>query len=102
MGLHRTDLRHRRRQPVGIHAVAGFNLIDRGRVDEGLENYSLSLELARLRQQPASHLVAWHRRLGLAGRKRLCRRRQLAQVMHHARRLTLLDLIPPVARHRAG
>lgn len=32
---------------AGIHAVTGFNLVDWGRVDEGLEQYGLSLDHAR-------------------------------------------------------
>jgi len=32
---------------AGIHAVMGFNLVDWGKVDEGLEHYNISLEYAR-------------------------------------------------------
>ena len=32
---------------AGIHAVTGFNLVDWGRIDEGLEHYGLSLDHAR-------------------------------------------------------
>jgi DNA-binding SARP family transcriptional activator len=32
---------------AGIHAVTGFNLIDWGRIEEGLDHYALSLEHAR-------------------------------------------------------
>ncbi len=32
---------------AGIHAVIGFNLVDWGRIEEGLENYDISLEYAR-------------------------------------------------------
>ncbi len=32
---------------AGIHAVAGFNLIDWGRIDDGLEQHAIGLELAR-------------------------------------------------------
>lgn len=32
---------------AGIHAVTGFNLVDWGRMDEGLDHYRLSLDYAR-------------------------------------------------------
>ncbi|WP_167434424.1 AfsR/SARP family transcriptional regulator [Mesorhizobium helmanticense] len=32
---------------AGIHGVIGFNLVDWGRIEEGLDNYALSLEHAR-------------------------------------------------------
>ena len=42
-----TELAEDRDTLAGIHAVTGFNLVDWGRVAEGLEQYGLSLEHAR-------------------------------------------------------
>jgi len=48
---------------AGIHSVTGFNLVDWGRPEEGLEHYDLSLEHARRAQNPRRE--AWS--LGLGG-----------------------------------
>jgi DNA-binding SARP family transcriptional activator len=42
-----TELADDRDNLAGIHAVTGFNLIDWGRIEEGLDHYVLSLEHAR-------------------------------------------------------
>jgi DNA-binding SARP family transcriptional activator len=49
---------------AGLHAVAGFNLVDWGKVDEGLAQYELSLEEAR--RAGNRRREAWS--LGLGGR----------------------------------
>lgn len=48
---------------AGIHAVMGFNLVDWGKVDEGLKHYDLSLEYARSAQNRRREI--WS--LGLGG-----------------------------------
>jgi tetratricopeptide (TPR) repeat protein len=50
---------------AGIHAVSGFNLVDWGRVEEGLEQFELSLDYARRTQNRRRE--AWALGIGGAG-----------------------------------
>lgn len=50
---------------AGIHAVIGFNLVDWGRVEEGLEHFELSLDYARRSQNRRRE--AWSLGVGGAG-----------------------------------